>query len=642
YREKCLELSRIYQDQPISPMDQAVFWTEYVIRHKGAPHMRSAALDLTWYQYFLLDVLAVFILLIFSITITIKKDFASMKGASTFALLLFFTLKLNVVLTANILSFFIVYPESHRIIKSTLLRELAARGHSVTVVSPTKEDPLPNYEDIIVNDSLEFGKVFDVCQSCKYFVISAQFARRFLLFLITMVFSILYTICKLVLENSKIQELIHSEDRHYDLIILEAYYSDCFLAFSKKFNAPVIKVSLYSGAPWMYDWIGNPTELSHVPDPYVDYTHKMTFTQRVWNVLTTSFHYLGRKFYYLPNMNFLMRKYINNSENFPSLWELEAETTSLVLFNSHFSISYPRPLLPNAIQMGGMHIKPPNKLPQDIQTYLDEAKHGVIYFSIGSILSSAYFPEPIKKAFLEAFSKLKEKVLWKWETESLPGKPNNVKIGKWLPQADILAHPNVRVFMSHGGQMSTLEAIDRGVPMIGIPFFGDQFVNVARATAAGIGVTLEFRNISAESVTWALREVLDNPKYRENMQKLSRIFRDQPLPPLEQAVFWTEYVIRHKGAPHMRSAALDLTWYQKFVFHSYNVFQLTNILSFFIVYPESHRIIKSTLLRELVARGHSVTVVSPTEEEPLPNYEDIIVNDSLELGKGFGKCGHLP
>jgi glucuronosyltransferase len=42
------------------------------------------------------------------------------------------------------------------------------------------------------------------------------------------------------------------------------------------------------------------------------------------------------------------------------------------------------------------------------------------------------------KAFLEAFSKLKQRVLWKWETESLPGQPSNVKLGKWLPQSDIL------------------------------------------------------------------------------------------------------------------------------------------------------------------------------------------------------------
>jgi glucuronosyltransferase len=62
YRENAQRLSRIYRDQPLTPLQQAVFWTEYVIRHKGAPHMRSAVLDLTWYQYFLLDVIAVLIL----------------------------------------------------------------------------------------------------------------------------------------------------------------------------------------------------------------------------------------------------------------------------------------------------------------------------------------------------------------------------------------------------------------------------------------------------------------------------------------------------------------------------------------------------------------------------------------------------
>jgi len=59
YRENVQRLSRIYRDQPLTPLQQAVYWTEYVIRHKGAPHLRSAALDLAWYQYFLLDVIAV-------------------------------------------------------------------------------------------------------------------------------------------------------------------------------------------------------------------------------------------------------------------------------------------------------------------------------------------------------------------------------------------------------------------------------------------------------------------------------------------------------------------------------------------------------------------------------------------------------
>jgi glucuronosyltransferase len=59
YRENAQRLSRIFREQPITPLEQAVYWTEYVIRHKGAPHLRSAVLDLAWYQYFLLDVIAV-------------------------------------------------------------------------------------------------------------------------------------------------------------------------------------------------------------------------------------------------------------------------------------------------------------------------------------------------------------------------------------------------------------------------------------------------------------------------------------------------------------------------------------------------------------------------------------------------------
>jgi glucuronosyltransferase len=51
------------------------------------------------------------------------------------------------------------------------------------------------------------------------------------------------------------------------------------------------------------------------------------------------------------------------------------------------------------------------------------------------------------KAFLEAFSKIKQRVLWKWETDSLPGQPSNVKMGKWLPQSDILGELTLLVYM---------------------------------------------------------------------------------------------------------------------------------------------------------------------------------------------------
>lgn len=51
--------SRIMHDQPVKQIDEAMFWIEYVIRHKGAPHYRSPALKLKWYQRLLLDVILV-------------------------------------------------------------------------------------------------------------------------------------------------------------------------------------------------------------------------------------------------------------------------------------------------------------------------------------------------------------------------------------------------------------------------------------------------------------------------------------------------------------------------------------------------------------------------------------------------------
>jgi glucuronosyltransferase len=85
---------------------------------------------------------------------------------------------------------------------------------------------------------------------------------------------------------------------------------------------------------------------------------------------------------------------------------------------------------------------------QELQQYLDEASDGVIYFSMGSHLQSTLMPESKRNAFLGAFSKLKQRVLWKWESDTLPGQPSNVKLGKWLPQSDILGECLVSYFTS--------------------------------------------------------------------------------------------------------------------------------------------------------------------------------------------------
>lgn len=61
------------------------------------------------------------------------------------------------------------------------------------------------------------------------------------------------------------------------------------------------------------------------------------------------------------------------------------------------------------------------------------------------------WPVDKREAFVKAFGKLKERVLWKYENETLPNNPGNIKISSWIPQRDILAHPNVKIFITHGG-----------------------------------------------------------------------------------------------------------------------------------------------------------------------------------------------
>lgn len=98
---------------------------------------------------------------------------------------------------------------------------------------------------------------------------------------------------------------------------------------------------------------------------------------------------------------------------------------------------------------------------------LDSATQGIIYVNWGSMIKAATLSADSRESLVAAFTEFKQTVLWKWENETLPHKPDNVHIRKWLPQREILCHPNVRFFMSHGGLLSISEAAYCAVPIVG-------------------------------------------------------------------------------------------------------------------------------------------------------------------------------
>lgn len=237
------------------------------------------------------------------------------------------------------------------------------------------------------------------------------------------------------------------------------------------------------------------------------------------------------------------------------------------LINYHFSQGVTRPYVPGMIEVGGLQIKdPPSPLPDNIQTWLDGAKHGVIYMSMGSNIKSSSLSPSVLSAIMTTFSKLKERIIWKFENDSIPNIPENIMISKWLPQSDLLAHPNLRLFITHGGLGSMIEARFHGVPLVGIPIFADQMANLNLAYDEGYAEILNYNDLTQESFKKILNKVLKESKYMKKAQIISKLFRDRPKSSMETAVYWVEYVIRHNGAKHIQAKSIH-----------YNLLQLSSV-----------------------------------------------------------------
>nr|XP_054967442.1 UDP-glucuronosyltransferase 2B7 isoform X3 [Pan paniscus] len=237
------------------------------------------------------------------------------------------------------------------------------------------------------------------------------------------------------------------------------------------------------------------------------------------------------------------------------------------LIRNSWNFQFPYPLLPNVDFVGGLHCKPAKPLPKEMEDFVQSSgENGVVVFSLGSMVSN--MTEERANVIASALAQIPQKVLWRFDGNKPDTLGLNTRLYKWIPQNDLLGHPKTRAFITHGGANGIYEAIYHGIPMVGIPLFADQPDNIAHMKARGAAVRVDFNTMSSTDLLNALKTVINDPSYKENVMKLSRIQHDQPVKPLDRAVFWIEFVMRHKGAKHLRVAAHDLTWFQ---YHSLDV-----------------------------------------------------------------------
>ncbi|KAA0190903.1 hypothetical protein HAZT_HAZT005294, partial [Hyalella azteca] len=237
----------------------------------------------------------------------------------------------------------------------------------------------------------------------------------------------------------------------------------------------------------------------------------------------------------------------------------------LTLINGHPALDSPVPLLPSQVEIGTINAKPAKPLPNDLEEFMaSSGAHGVIYFSIGSIAESADIPLRAKLEFVEAFRRLPQKVVWKYEGSDLE-LPPNVLTRAWLPQQDILGHPKTRLFISHCGNLGTQEAKYHGVPVLAVPVAFDQPRNAARMVRKKLALSLEWQTLTAQAIVDAVNELVNDTtsasynepmiifliRYGARLRTISAVLQDQKESPGARAVRWIEYVIRHHGAPHL-------------------------------------------------------------------------------------------
>ncbi|XP_036814544.1 UDP-glucuronosyltransferase-like [Oncorhynchus mykiss] len=351
--------------------------------------------------------------------------------------------------------------------------------------------------------------------------------------------------------------------------ILQLMLTDPFLPcgsiIADSFNSPAVYFS--RGIPCGLDEKAAqcPTPPSYVPRFHSGNTDHMDFLGRVKNMLMYSLEsYLCTVMF--ASFDELTSRYLEKDMTYRELLGHGA----IWLLRYDYSFEYPKPRMPNMVNIGGINCGKIAPLPADLQEFVDESgEDGFVVFTLGSMISQ--MPEEKAKQFFDAFSKIPQRVVWRYTGVVPENAPDNVRLMKWLPQNDLLGHPKVKAFITHGGTHGIYEGICNSVPMVMLPLFGDQSDNVHRMAVRGVGEVLTLFDITSEKLVEALNKVINDKSYKEKMLKLSAVHKDRPIEPLDLAVFWSEFVMRHGGAEHLRPAAHDLNWIQ---YHSLDVFTL--------------------------------------------------------------------
>ncbi|XP_064074041.1 UDP-glycosyltransferase UGT5-like [Vanessa tameamea] len=487
-------------------------------------------------------------------------------------------LLVNICYGYKVLVVFTLPGKSHGILGEGYVRHLLKAGHEVTYVTPFPEkNPPKNLRYIDVSENTK-------CLNMGIFDIKVIMDKEINLQDQNVIIPIMDNFWECTLKKEALQRFLYDQNEKFDAVVVEWLYSELGSGFATVFNCPLIWSSSMDPSTFVLSLIDehlNPAYTVH----HMSKDYSFSFLDRVyqlWSVARVRYY----KWANSNNENELFKQLYGpivakKNRELPEFDEVKYNA-SLMLGNSNIVAGAGIALPQNYKHIGGYHFKEEiEPLPKDMKEIVENAPHGVIYFSMGSNLKSSNIPDKLKRELLDMFSEFKETVIWKLE-KTIPDLPKNVHISPWVPQQSLLAHPKCVLFITHGGFLSLLETLRAGKPIIGIPFFADQYLNVNRAVAKGFAKRIDFGE-NVIPLKEAIKEILENPSYQQRAKELSVQFNDRIVPPGKELVYWIEHVIKTNGAPHLRSAALHVSWYKKMYLDLLSVTVIALVMIFVII-----------------------------------------------------------
>mmetsp|Transcript_16426 Transcript_16426/g.38991 ORF Transcript_16426/g.38991 Transcript_16426/m.38991 type:complete len:432 (+) Transcript_16426:923-2218(+) len=213
-----------------------------------------------------------------------------------------------------------------------------------------------------------------------------------------------------------------------------------------------------------------------------------------------------------------------------------AMRSRLALLASDPFLDLPVQLPPYVHQVGAITPAPGGALPEELASLLAPGRgRRTVFHSFGT----TGIGNRTAALFTEVWERMPDvTVLWKVRDAGSPlyraaRRLPNVHLVEWVDQNAVLAHGALGAFISHGGHNSVSEAAYHGVPTLAVPGFADQSDSAQRLVHHGSAIKIAKRDASASAIEASIRELLDNPAYKQAATRLSsgiRLFRSRRHP----------------------------------------------------------------------------------------------------------------